>query len=197
MKTGLLLSGGMDSAAIAFWKRPDIAFTVDYGQVSAKGEIKASRIITNELQIAHEIISVDCKSLGFGQLVGKDQIELSPAPEWLAFRNQLLLTLTAIKAINLEVKILLFGSVKTDCFKDGSSEFFDKINSVFEMQEGSIKVEVPAITFSTCELIKKSSIPSSLLAWAFSCHVAEFPCGNCNGCNKNISVWEELGHKTY
>ena len=31
MTTGLLLSGGIDSSALAFWKRPQVCFTVDYG----------------------------------------------------------------------------------------------------------------------------------------------------------------------
>ena len=42
MKTALLLSGGMDSIAIAWWKRPDIALTLDYGQQAANAEIKAA-----------------------------------------------------------------------------------------------------------------------------------------------------------
>ena len=32
---GLLLSGGMDSISIAWWKRPDVAISVDYGQRAA------------------------------------------------------------------------------------------------------------------------------------------------------------------
>ena len=32
----LLLSGGMDSIALAFWKRPEIAITIDYGQRAAE-----------------------------------------------------------------------------------------------------------------------------------------------------------------
>ena len=37
LKTGLLLSGGMDSIAIAWWKRPQWAITFDYGQTAAEG----------------------------------------------------------------------------------------------------------------------------------------------------------------
>ena len=38
MNTALLLSGGMDSIALAYWKRPDIALTIDYGQAAADAE---------------------------------------------------------------------------------------------------------------------------------------------------------------
>ena len=36
MKTALLLSGGMHSVAIAWWRRPNIAITIDYGQLPAE-----------------------------------------------------------------------------------------------------------------------------------------------------------------
>jgi len=38
----LLLSGGIDSVAIAAWKRPEICLTIDYGQRSARAEIRSS-----------------------------------------------------------------------------------------------------------------------------------------------------------
>ncbi len=31
-KTAILLSGGMDSIALAYWKRPELAITINYGQ---------------------------------------------------------------------------------------------------------------------------------------------------------------------
>lgn len=198
MKTGILLSGGMDSVAIAFWKRPEIAFTIDYGQLSAKGEIRAARTVCQNLEIRHEIITVNCRELGSGDLAGKSQITVAPASEWWAFRNQLLLTLAGMKAVFLDVNVLLFGSVKTDSFhKDGSDEFFEKINDVFVLQEGNIKIVAPAINLTTEEVIKTSKIPHSLLAWAHSCHVSDYACGYCGGCLKYISVMKALGYESY
>lgn len=70
-KTGLILSGGMDSTSILWWKRPDIAYTVDYGQLAAEAEIDASKQLCNALNIEHEIIRIDCKQLGSGDLAGQ------------------------------------------------------------------------------------------------------------------------------
>ena len=39
----LLLSGGMDSVSIAWWKRPTISIFVDYGQKPAQAEEAAGR----------------------------------------------------------------------------------------------------------------------------------------------------------
>ena len=61
MKTGLLLSGGMDSLCIAWWKRPDVAITIDYGQLPAAAEIAASTAICQQLGIEHHILRIDCR----------------------------------------------------------------------------------------------------------------------------------------
>ena len=59
MKTALLLSGGMDSLAIAWWKRPDVAITIDYGQKAAEAEKRASSAVCQELGIEHHILTID------------------------------------------------------------------------------------------------------------------------------------------
>lgn len=187
------MSGGMDSIALAFWKRPHIAFTVNYGQLGAQGEMRAARIISQELNIQHEIISIDCSKLGSGELAGNPQLENAPTPEWWAFRNQLLLTLAGMKSIILGVETLIFGSVKTDSYADSSPAFFEKIGAVFAMQEGNIEIITPAINISTVELVRSSNIPRSLLAWSHSCHISDYACGYCNGCIKHLEVMKELG----
>src|ERR1044072_9868340 len=121
MSVGILLSGGMDSAALACWKKPQVAFTINYGQVCAEAEIHAATKICEELNISHEIISIDCSSLGSGDLAGISPDPIAPVPEWWRFRNQLLLTLPSMRAIKLCVNTLLFGSVNSDFIHaDGS-----------------------------------------------------------------------------
>jgi 7-cyano-7-deazaguanine synthase len=94
------------------------------------------------------------------------------------------------------VSTILFGSVKTDAaHADGSAEFFEKIDGVFSIQEGRLRVVTPAIHLTTAELIKTSGIPISLLAWAHSCHVSAFACSNCRGCSKYRAVMKELGYE--
>jgi 7-cyano-7-deazaguanine synthase len=197
MTTALLLSGGMDSICIAYWKRPDVAFTINYGQLSAEGEIQAAGAVCQSLSVRHEVISVDCSALGSGDLSGTPPDPLAPVTEWWPFRNQLLLTLAGMRAIPLGVKTLLFGSVKTDSVHaDGKKKFFQGIDKVFSMQEGALHVETPAIHLTTAELIKLSNVPISILAWSHSCHVSNFACGSCRGCFKYFGVMRELGYET-
>lgn len=193
MKTGILLSGGMDSVAVAFWKRPEYSFTVNYGQLGAEGEIRAAQTLSRKLGITHEIITADCGELGSGDLIGKPQLPSAPVSEWWPFRNQLLLTLTGMKAVSLGIESLLFGAVKSDSsYKDGRLEFFQKMDELLFLQEGNIHVSAPAIDLTTLELIKTSNIPRSLLAWSHSCHISSYTCGHCHGCIKSLTVIREL-----
>lgn len=197
MKSALLLSGGMDSIALAYWKRPDIAFTVDYGQLCAEAEVRAATQVALVLGIQHEVLRVNCRALGSGDLAGQPASDLSPVPEWWPFRNQLLVTLAAMRATALEVDRLLVGSVASDgIHRDGTPEFYARIDGLVAFQEGCIHVEAPALSLTTVELVLSSGVPREILAWSHSCHVADYACGVCRGCNKHSQVLEDLRNVT-
>lgn len=184
-KTAILLSGGMDSISLAFWKRPSYAITIDYGQAAAETEIRTSSIIAKELQMEHHVIRVDCSNLGSGDLINQEKIDISPSPEWWPYRNQLLITLACMKAVSIGVLEVMIASVKSDEFhKDGTEKFYNHIADLVRYQEGEIKVSCPCINLTTIELIQLSKIPSEILFWAHSCHKSNIPCCNCRGCNK-------------
>ena len=198
MKTALLLSGGMDSVAIAYWRRPDFGITVDYGQKPAEAEKRASAVICEELDITHLVVEADLSSLGSGDLSGSDALSVAPRSEWWPYRNQMLITLGAMAAISHSVGSLMIGSLASDKHHaDGRAEFVKQMDDLLRMQEGSIKVEAPAIEMTAEELIKKSKIPSELLAWAHSCHTANEACGTCGGCLKHYATLENLGRTPY
>lgn len=195
MKSCLLLSGGMDSICIAWWKRPDIAITIDYGQLAAQAEIDASKVICKILNIEHYVLRLDCRTLGSGDMSGQVANKLAPKTDWWPYRNQLLATLAAMKAISLDVTHIWFGTVRSDAYhQDGRPEFFESISDLMHIQEGKLIVEAPAIEYSTTELIQLSGIPKEHIAYAHSCHTSIVACGMCRGCNKYINVYEELGY---
>ncbi|HAS1239423.1 7-cyano-7-deazaguanine synthase [Enterobacter cloacae] len=195
MKNGLLLSGGMDSVALAWWKKPDMAFTLNYGQLAAQAEIDASKIICQQLQIPHQVIEIDCRQLGSGDMAGCKPDHLAPASDWWPYRNQMLVTLAAMKAISFGITHLWLGTVKSDGIHiDGTPEFMSAISHLLSIQEGGIVVEAPAIELTTSELVRKSGTPANLLAWAHSCHKSHIACGHCRGCNKYMEVFHEVGY---
>ena len=191
----LLLSGGIDSTALAFQFRPRLGITIDYGQRSARGEIRAAEQVAKELSIEHEIVRVDCSHLGSGDLSSQPALPCAPEREWWPYRNQFLVTVAVMRGISLGIKTLIVGSVKSDSFHiDGQPGFYEKLDSLVSMQEGGIRVEAPASQLSTAELVRASGAPLSLLGWTHSCHTGEFACGQCRGCLKHRSVFLELGY---
>lgn len=192
-KAAILLSGGIDSIALAYWKRPEIAITVNYGQAPADKEIRTSATIAKTLGIQHYVVEVDCSGLGSGDLINKTALSVSPSSEWWPYRNQLLVTLACMKGISLGIDELMLASVKSDGFhKDGTEKFYQLMSQLMIYQEGNIQISCPAITLTSVELVKLSGVPDSLLNWAHSCHKSNIPCGSCRGCNKYRQVMYEL-----
>lgn len=182
----VLLSGGMDSAALVYWSRPDLALTVDYGQLAAEGEIRAAKAICTELSISHEVVTTDTRRLGGGTMAGAGVS--SATPEWWPFRNQLLLTLGVMR-MGAAPGELLIGTVASDkVHSDGRTEFLQSFNALLSAQQANITVLAPAIEMSSVELIEKSLVPEGILGWTLSCHTGPVGCGECRGCYKHVET---------
>ncbi len=178
----LLLSGGIESSCLAFWKRPDRCLTIDYGQACAEREIETAKAIAKRLKIPHEtVIATPGKKFGFSHA----KIARSAKPEFWPLRNQFLGTVAAMHCFGSRVQEIWFGTVKTDKrFSDGSRIFYKRLGSLVSHQEGNIKISAPAIGLTTEELISRSRAPRSFLGATFSCHRSNIACGDCPGCKK-------------
>ncbi|MBN9292387.1 MAG: 7-cyano-7-deazaguanine synthase [Flavobacteriia bacterium] len=193
IKKAVLLSGGIDSICLTYGIKPQIAYTIDYGQTVAEREIYVSEFICKELGIQHKCIKVDCRNLGTGTLANSKEHKLSPSVEWWPYRNQLLITLACMQGIKDEVQEIYLASVKSDCFhKDGTQEFYNFINTLVEYQEGKIKIFCPTLEFYSHELASIYDVPIELLTIAHSCHISNIACGRCSGCTKQLKVRHEL-----
>lgn len=184
----LLHSGGVDSSAIAYWKRPEVCLTVDYGQTPAQGEIIAAASICKELGLRHEIVTVNLSSLGAGTLAGKPTPDIARAEEWWPYRNQMLITIAGMRFVVEGLKEVMIGALRTDVHADGKRPFLRTIHRLMSLQEGSVAVTAPAASLSGKKLLDVSGFPPVLLALTFSCHVLEYPCGRCRGCEKHIAI---------
>lgn len=211
----LLLSGGIDSAALAALVRPAWALVVDYGQRPAAAEIRAARAIAAHLGIPIAQLTVDLTSVGSGLLLRESTPDPlvdedgggtasasvpSPSPEWWPMRNQLLCTLASAWALGrtsqdgTPLQQVITATVQTDGARhvDGTPAFYEALDSVTRMQEGNIAVRAPAIHLSAVELVTASGADGSLLGWTHSCHRSELPCAACPGCWKREQVLVDL-----
>lgn len=198
LTSALLLSGGMDSIAVAFWKRPALAITVNYGQRPAEAEIEAAGAVARALSVEHAVLSIDCSSIGSGDLAGRPELRIAPVKEWWPYRNQLLVTLAAAHALSRGISTLLIGTVASDSVHaDGTPQFVKLLSTLMEMQEGNVRIEAPAAELDSVELIRRSGVPADVLAWAHSCHVSNLACGRCRGCAKHFNTTRGLGIGPY
>jgi 7-cyano-7-deazaguanine synthase len=198
MSSALLLSGGIDSVAIAYWKRPEFAITIDYGQRPAAAEMRAAAAVANALGIEHLKVTIPAAELGSGDLAGLPPLPMASKPEWWPFRNQLLVTAAAAKALPLGARRLLIGTLATDAHhSDGSPDFVRRLGELLSIQEGGMTLEAPAIGMNAVDLVRTSGIPHELLAWSHSCHMSDFACGGCGGCRKHYRTMAEIGEFPY
>lgn len=189
----LLFSGGIDSMALAAWRRPAVCLTIDYGQLPAKGEVVAATQACRDLALRHEVLAAQIPSLGSGDLAGGIS-DHSPHSEFWPFRNQFLITLAGMMAMKFGCDTVLIGTVANDSrHKDGSREFLAAMDHLLGLQEGSIRLLAPAAHLTSAELVSQSRIPHTTLAWSHSCHTGNLACGQCRGCQKHLEVEVALG----
>lgn len=192
MKRLLLLSGGIDSAALAAWIRPEQCLHVNYGQRPAVAEARAARQIAVDLGLSFDEVVVPAAAIGAGLMTeGAERATLPDvAPEWWPYRNQLLITIAAAWGVCRGFGAVLIGTVAADGARhaDGGPEFRTHMDALLALQEGGMRLHAPASHLSAPELISESKISDVVLGWTHSCHRANLPCANCPGCLKHIET---------
>lgn len=190
----LLFSGGIDSAALAAWLRPEVLVTVDYGQRVAIAEVRAAAEIARRLQLRHDVIRLQTAELGSGHLAGRKPSSLAGAPEWWPYRNQLLVTAAAMRLLDEGLSEVLIGTVKgDDVHADGRPAFVTALSRLMALQEGGVRVQAPAQRMTSEQLVQRAPNIEAWLPWTFSCHIGEYPCGQCRGCVKHALVLGTVG----
>jgi 7-cyano-7-deazaguanine synthase len=200
----LLLSGGLDSAALAAWHRPEFGLFIDYGQRPRKAEARAAGAVAEELGIRLATVKLGLSELGGGLLHGDSAAaDAWPSPEWWPYRNQFLVSAAAAWAIK-HIPGAVDGSTSVDIetgtvasdgarHADGTSGFYDALDALLRLQEGSVGVSAPAIGMSSADLLIESQAEKSVLGWTHSCHRGDIPCGECPGCYKREQLLDATG----
>lgn len=185
----LLLSGGLDSTAVAAWLRPELCLTINYGQRAAAGEARAAQAVCRSLGLTWARLEVDCGAVGSGLLLATAPSQLAPDEEWWPYRNQLLLTLAGAWGLTRGVTELLLGCVRDDASHvDGRPEFLATADALFALQEGRIRVVAPAAELTSAQLLERSCISRGTVGWTHSCNRASLACGTCPSCERRARV---------
>jgi 7-cyano-7-deazaguanine synthase len=171
-KALVLLSGGIDSTAcVAFYLQQGFSVSavfVDYGQIAAPQEKKASQAVANHYQIPVAILSWSGQKKQAGLIIG---------------RNAFLL-FAALMEVPVEARIIAAGIHSGTTYYDCSQSFIRRIQFLFDSYTGGIvQVGTPFLKWSKRDVwayCKTHRVPLEL---TYSCENGSAqPCGECLSC---------------
>lgn len=169
----VLLSGGIDSAACAWFLRDNgysvRGLFVDYGQKAASLEKRGAEALSNALDIA-----LDCVSLSVPAQFGAGEI---------AGRNAFLV-FSALLTSRLRKGVIALGIHSGTTYYDCSTAFAQSVDRLLaEHTDGRVRLSTPFITWSKKNIFdyyKSSKLPIDL---TYSCENGQIPtCGTCLSC---------------
>ncbi len=175
----VLLSGGIDSAACAWFLR-DHGYSVkglfvDYGQRAVQFEKRGAEALSATLGIALDCISVSIPNqFGAGEITGRN-----------AF-----LVFAALLISQPRAGIIALGIHSGTAYYDCSPAFANSIDRLLEEHtDGCVRLSTPFITWSKKNIFdyyQASGLPIDL---TYSCEAGSMPpCGTCLSCRDRRSL---------
>ncbi len=214
-KSIILLSGGLDSLVSLGLKKEELnvtlALTFDYGQKSAKQEIKTSQKICEYYGIGHEVIKLDwLKDITQTSLVSEDVVPTGGALEdgvqsmksvWVPNRNGLFLNIAGCYADSFGYSYILIGANREEAqtFSDNTLEFIDSVNNEFKYStQISPKVVAPLIYSDKNDIVMLALNNGVPLELTRSCYdKGEKHCGECESCIRLKKALEANNDEKY
>jgi 7-cyano-7-deazaguanine synthase len=199
----VVLSGGPDSAVVAYWAKKQgyevHALTFKYGQIAEK-EVKHATLIAEKLGIPIKIIDLSCLKdifTGVTALCDKN-IELTPTftqPIIVPFRNAIFLSVAVAYAVSIGAAEVFYGAQGSDApfYPDCRKEFYKSFENTARLGTGAeIRIEAPFSNLQKSEVLKvgmQLGVPFEL---TWSCYRGEEKhCGTCESCVNRKKAFKE------
>jgi 7-cyano-7-deazaguanine synthase len=210
-----VLSGGLDSLVATFLLAKDYeihSVTFDYGQRSAKMEIKSSKAICEELGFKHTVIelpwlaqmggsaltsSKKVPELAMNELDDKGICDETARKVWVPGRNVVFtsIALSFAEAEGAEKIIVGWDFEEAATFPDNSKEFLDAFNHVLKVGSlENVQIEAPLIQMDKKQIVKIGKEIEAPLDLSYSCYMGEKEhCGICESCMRRKRAFELAG----
>jgi 7-cyano-7-deazaguanine synthase len=204
----LLLSAGLDSLTnlVIAAKESHIvlALTFDYGQRSAKQEIKMAKKICKHYGITHEVISIPwLKKLTKTALVNRGRKIPSPTEKnlneyavslqnakavWVPNRNGVFINIAAAYAESLGAGEIVVGFNKEEAatFPDNSEKYLKQaVSALSSSTLSKVKVRSYTLRLNKKQIVKKALEAGAPLQYIWSCYEGKSKmCGECESCKR-------------
>ncbi|BFH72399.1 7-cyano-7-deazaguanine synthase [Sulfurisphaera javensis] len=189
MKALLLMSGGLDSSSAAYYYTKkgldfDCLF-VDYGQKSARMQLKSSSIICGKLN--KKLLVANIKKLRNLFISSEDWLK---PHEPIVHRNVIIIPIAIAFAKEKGYQEIIIASVKEDCeYEQNRYEIMNELKRLGEIL--GVKVSTPFAGMPKSFLLKigvSSGLDPSL---TYSCLLGhKYHCGQCSQCTKRKEAFK-------
>ena len=199
----VLLSGGLDSAAVLFLGAPDAtqALFIDYGQASARGELDAATRLTAQRGVPLEVAVVpDLARLGAGRLSIRPAARISDGAtelqqeEWFPARNLVLISLAGALLAREGGGELCLGAGDA-VYRDGRPAFFKTAQAALRASlPENIPVRISVAGRSRDSVLAEAVAEGLDLRTTFSCNRrGDRHCWRCASCRDRAALLRALG----
>lgn len=214
-----LLSGGLDSYLSTALARSEheviLALTFDYGQRSARQEIKAAGKIAKFWRIRHQVVELPwLKSLGENALThlarrlpqfhdpeklsDKKATERSAEAVWVPNRNGVFINIAAAYAEGLGATRLITGFNREEAatFPDNTSDYVHRVNRALELSTLFFPTKVKSYVqeMNKKEMVAKLVALDLPLDFFWSCYEGGAKmCGTCESCARTAAAFKANG----
>ena len=212
MKAVCLLSGGMDSATLAYMAKHDgydiLALHFTYGQRTERKEKECAKRIARHLN-ALEFLEVD---LAYLKLAGASSLtdramKVKPHEEagegipdtYVPFRNANLLSVATSIAESRGASAIYIGVQSSDFsgYPDCKPEFiaaFQKVITLGTRPDSGITLKTPFVTLNKTEILKTGMDLKVPYGDTWSCYAEnEVACGICSSCHFRLEAFRQIG----
>lgn len=200
-KALVLLSGGPDSSALAYWANNEgyevHTINLDFGEKESKAQKQVSELISKRISKSHHYVDF---SKSFNDLYSSDDPihifrmgEDGPISSVKPFGAGIGLTLAASYALEIGADELFYGIHKDDkIFRENNPMFFNILSQAISLEAGkTFSIKTPFLHLDKFEVFNIGEQLGLDLSETWSCASnSEIQCGYCVPCKNRMDAFK-------
>ncbi len=201
----IVLSGGPDSATVAYWAKTQgyqiYPLTFNYGQIALK-EIQSAQKIAESLGTTTKIIDLSALKEIFSDVTPLCNTNLPLTAEFsnpiiVPFRNAIFLSVAVAYAVTIGATKIFYGAQGSDepFYPDCRREFYEAFERAARLGTcQGITIRAPYSSYKKSDLIREGAKLGVPFGLTWSCYRdGEMHCGVCESCVNRKKAFSDAG----